>query len=131
MSDVEKSDVSAIVAAFTHEELALYMARRIVNGSPGGGEVTLSSFSLRDGHGMPPLVATVRKDHETRYVTVREQERESGYYVVFDVAYAQDRVAYWDGHAGHWRQTHDPDSGAMHGKVSPISRLPIISEPPG
>lgn len=107
-------DVSAIVEAFTHEELA-HIVARIVQQMPDGLNVSTPTIV---GYG-PDIIATVTQSGPSAVtIKVHEPERDSGYYLVYDATYCQDAVYFWDRIQGHWRSTDHEDSmrrtGQMH-----------------
>ena len=113
----ERSDFSAIKETFTHDELAAFMALQI---GLGEGNMTLVDKDYLNGlRGGPALVAKVeRQQHGGYEVTVRERERPSGYYAVYDPNYAADAVLWWDDAEATWFTTHEKTSGARTRNVT-------------
>jgi len=124
--DPNTSDVSAIVEAFTPEQLAMFMARRLLADMPGQ-KVTFAPTRMTSPLDAPVIATVTSTAEDVVHVTVREKTRPSGYYIGYDASYAQDVVAYWDDALGQWRTTHSPDSGSLRGgSITSVTPLPLV-----
>jgi hypothetical protein len=122
----ERSDFSAIRKAFTHDELAAYMALQIR--VHDGHLALIDRRNLTETRLGPALVAKVeRQQHGGYEVTVRERQRPSGYYAVYDPNYCADAVLWWDDSEATWFTTHEKTSSARGGNIT--VRFPLDITP--
>lgn len=116
MTDQTRSDIDALLDAFTPEQLAMFMARRLhYERSSGALETIPAEYLEPESSRFPALiVAPVRPRYahegdtgpDGYTITVREKTRATGYYIVFESQYARDVVAFWNDETGRWQTTH-------------------------